>query len=174
MGDGRACCAVRSPSPSPPASAHDADLEPQALCAAHLDGRYPPGSPWRHEAEQRRERERARRAREAYVAHALRDACEEAQRARAVELLRHVGPLHQVLLVGLVDQPRGGGELMDGGVASLFQVGAVAGDWARTAPVVDPPAAAARTVAVVTEPPPTVTTAASAPTDAGATTNRVR
>ena len=37
----------------PPERAGDADRELQALCAAHLDGRYPAGSPWRREAEQR-------------------------------------------------------------------------------------------------------------------------
>ncbi len=37
----------------PPAREADADLELRELCAAHLDDRYPPASPWRREAEER-------------------------------------------------------------------------------------------------------------------------
>lgn len=37
----------------PPERVADADRTLKALCETHLDGRYPPGSPWRREAEQR-------------------------------------------------------------------------------------------------------------------------
>ena len=37
----------------PPAGDGDPDRELKELCESHLDGRYPPGSPWRREAEQR-------------------------------------------------------------------------------------------------------------------------